>query len=139
MHKLEKFLRENNALEAFRENYNSGFARHIPIEEWFDKNYSVGAFFWKDTEQGYDYWSNLQDKIYEEEDNIKEEDKEVKELDEVQSGINTESISEKDEILEQIKEAEAERTHYSLLLKYHSLKLEMLKAKLEVEEFEENN
>lgn len=59
--RLEKFLKDNNAYEAFCENVNNDYG-------WNDEDKGVfrdvdEAFIWDSSKQGYDYWDNLRDKF----------------------------------------------------------------------------
>ena len=59
--KLEKFLKDNNAYEAFCENVDND-------DSWDDEDKGVlnsidGAFIWVLSKQGCDYWSDLHDKF----------------------------------------------------------------------------
>jgi len=62
--KVQAFLEKNNALEAFKTNFHSGFGR--PLSEDEPNITSNGifsqAFIWMNTPQGEDFWKDLAQK-----------------------------------------------------------------------------
>ena len=70
MTKLEKFLREKGAYEAFVQNlYDGKCFGSMAMDEYDNLNECMDnvpiddAFLWRDTPERHDYWSRLNDKF----------------------------------------------------------------------------
>lgn len=75
MKKFIEFLERNNAWEKFEANFHK---QGRNVKEYkkdcktFNSYHVAGAFIWRRTPEGYNYWQGLQDKWREENQSLKE-------------------------------------------------------------------
>jgi len=62
--KFKQFLRDNSAYDSFMKNYDNISSFDYVFNDYEGDVYLAGSFTWENTEEGYSYWEDLENRWF---------------------------------------------------------------------------